>query len=258
MRPAALEYARTYPSQYLGHRPLPPVDREPYAHNILMTPGLEAYWRMNDRDLGTLMRDSRRRFHDGIYSSTNTTAGPALIASDESAGSFQLGPGNNYAYANSWAEVNVPGDATVEFWARLDDITGWRTIIHHNSNTALIVTQIEGQLCLAVREEPLTVLIASTNRIQAGEVHHIVMTHSDNPPSGRIYCDGVDVSGAFTNRAHTGSVGQLQIARNTGGYVDGAPKFVGAIAELALYLRMLTAEEVLKHYRDGTTRRGEQ
>jgi hypothetical protein len=82
-----------------------------------------------------------------------------------------------------------------------------------------------------------------------GEWVHVVASFDGT--TGRLYANGVQVASQQVVGNYAPNTDTIQFC--VGGYFDGSQNpFIGAIDEVALYPTVLTADQILAHYKNGT------
>lgn len=227
---------------------------------------LRSYWKL-DETAGPIYDD---------FISTNDATCEGLVCPLPSV-EDPLDPSINGAQAFSrtrGTRVNVPANAlydwtpssnvSIEFWMRTpasstcqgnqvmigrdaptaeSDLHWWTGCVDDGDKAIFVLTDTDGVGHFAEdgREEPVD--------ITDGNWHHIVAIRLGGAGTLRLYVDGVQAGGTPAND-YTGSFAST--APLNIGWLNYSPSlrfnFDGDVDELAIYSRVLTADEVLQHY----------
>ena len=232
-----------------------------YSQKVLATGGLSNYWRMGDGPGSTLA--------DAKGSSTATLAGgPALGAPGAVAGDNDTAVSFDGVDDSAAANVNLSDTSklTVEFWlkwnafANDDDLALEFTPDYNDTPGGFLVDPNAPQggglfgLGLGQGASRNTAFFA---RPSAGQWHHYALVFDSSAPAGQQiapYVDGQAVS--FTKSASGTGAGPFANSRlffmsrgGTGLSPAGTTLFgAGAMDELAIYKRVLSASEIADQY----------
>lgn len=208
----------------------------------------ELYWRLGEAG-GAVANDSGFYQNPGTYRGGSTRGvDGALAGVTDTAVTFDGTSGfvaSNRQFAN-------PRVYAQELWFRTTTTNGGKLIGFGSSQTGLssnydrhVYMETDGRLTFGVWTGSANT-ITSPGRYNDGEWHHLVTTQSSD--GMRMYVDG----------ALVGTHPQTQAQAYNGYWRVGAdrtwgpqPYFAGTIDEVAVYNRVLTAQEVADHHRIG-------
>jgi len=190
-----------------------------------------SYWKLNDS--GTTAADSADS-NNGTYSGgfTHGEAGPVC---GDTATSFNGSNGKvTVPDANN---LDTDDTFTIEAWVKPSQLGITNGYASKGGSWQAFLTSANQ---IRLYQSGVGTIATSTAAISdTTSWHHVVITKSGS--SVHIYLDGVDVTGAVTNRTLQNTSGAFYIAA-------GASYWHGAIADVALYNYALSAARVGTHH----------
>lgn len=156
---------------------------------------------------------------------------------------------DDYISAGSSDSLNISSNLTMEAWLNPSYTNGNRTIIARDGSYYLSLVNLKPAVYLVGISKPIWV--ATDTALLQNKWSHVVATY--NGTSIKIYVNGVEVK-SLSNL--TGSINStLGKELWVGGRPDlgSAYRFRGSLDEVAVYNRVLSAQEVQDHYRRGAT-----
>jgi PKD repeat protein len=224
-----------------------------YAQDVL-DDSAKTYWRLNEAS-GTTAFDWAG-FNDGLVSGGVTRgAGGAIIGDSNTASTFD---GTDNGLVATRTETPGPDTFTLESWVKTTSTTGGKIIGFGNvpsGGSGLYDRHVymtdAGRLVFGVYLNG-THTITTSATYNDGQWHHIV---AEMGPDGMtFYVDAKRIGrDAATTAGHPYS-GYWRVGGDSiGGWPDqpGSNDFNGAIDEVAVYDKTLTATQVSKHYTDS-------
>jgi Concanavalin A-like lectin/glucanases superfamily len=202
----------------------------PYAQTI-RADGPVSYWRFDEAS-GTKAAD-QIGVNSGTYSGRYALGVPGAIAGDAA---VALNGSSGYVSVPDSASLHTGNTFTIEAWVKLASLglnhgiagKGTYAFYVNTSNRLVLTLSNVGVIATA------TSAIADTTHW-----HYVVATKSG--AAAHLYLDGADVTGPVTNRTITNASVPLRIGSAVG-WLDGA------IDEVAIYAKALTAAQVHSHY----------
>lgn len=209
------------------------------------------YWRLNDT-AGTTAEDSGVTNNDGLLQGGFTLGEEgALVDVDNDAVGVN---GSDGRVSSTNAETN-PLQFSTEAWFKTTTTRGGKIIGFGNSQTSLsnnydrhTVMQNNGTLAFGVwtgRENLATSPLAYND----GQWHHVVSSLS--PDGMQLFVDG-ELVGTNANVDAQDYVGYWKVGGDRVWGGASSNYFEGAVDEVAVYARPLTAEQVQEHYVTGS------
>ncbi len=231
------------------------ANKKTYQQIILGTPGLVAYWPLNETT-GAVAYDLSGNGNNGTYEGSIVLAdyaGPAGAG-----GSCPAFNGTN-AYVNGTqlltaatasvtleAWVNFEGNASPKGGCFLKNGGGTNGYASGNGSDSF---DTAGNNFVGIYENVTWNLPSTTMPIPTSGWNHCVIVIGANSESS-FYLNGV-LGGTNSNASMNTPTAGWQI-----GYDDNSSSpdryFIGALAQVALYTSALTAAEILSHYQAGT------
>jgi hypothetical protein len=201
-------------------------------------PDLVAWWRAEQN------ADDTQGTHEGSWISETGGAGKPKYATGK--------VGSAFDFASTLSRVQVPDDAELDF-ASAFSIDAWISLVGPAGTGPIFQKMTAGAkdgVMLEVFQGKLRLTVGGarvSNRddvpLAPGKFVHVAATFTA-PGALKVYIDGADATGAITGPTDAGA------PTNTLPIVIGADSeqnanhFPGAVDELALYKRALTAQEV--------------
>jgi hypothetical protein len=185
--------------------------------------------------------------YDGTYINTPTLGVVGALTGDADTG---------VEFNGSSQRVSVPdGSATdigdfpwsIEAWAKRDVTGVFHCISDKGVGMPWFGVSDTNKLSLYVNSGPKVVEQTGTFPTDA-YYHHCVVTFDGT--TAKLYIDGADVSGTTTDSTFTNNASVLGVGANFAGTAEW---WNGKLDEYALYKSVLSAAQVYKHYRSGTS-----
>jgi hypothetical protein len=159
---------------------------------------------------------------------------------------------DDYVDFGNSAELDLPYGRSISAWIKPDTISGsYNVIVAKNLWGYSLMLTSSGKLAGFVAGNPISdqSYSASTQAVTIGQWQHVAMTFDNNDKKIRLYINGTEVSSYSSQTTMTGNPGStssfnLCIGSNRG--VDSY--FEGAIDEVSIYSKTLTASEVYDIY----------
>ncbi|MCU7934082.1 MAG: hypothetical protein KZQ99_04275, partial [Candidatus Thiodiazotropha sp. (ex Dulcina madagascariensis)] len=196
------------------------------------------YWKFDETE-GLVATDVSGNGLDGYYNTAVGLGNPGAVTGGGTAASFDGASGTLADLGNSGSLQFDNG--TVEAWINTGNAGSYnRTILAKHNAFGLYLAN--NQL-VAIDWSSNTTLESGVN-LADGQWHHVSMTFESGVASGtRLYVDGVETAVGTTQVA--GHDASLKVG---GGLNNGAGNnFTGLIDEVALFDRVLTAEQIQRH-----------
>jgi hypothetical protein len=230
------------------------VDKAPYDgpyRELVMSHGPIAYWRLGE-SAGVTAADETGT-HDATYTNAPTLGEPGIMQDGfgDTATDF-VAASSEYVAGSDWATMDfVSGPFSIEAWFSGDALSASYEIIIEKKQSGGSILGWE----LVVQSSGVSFVddgapagyVVKSGALVSGDSYHVVVT-SDQTTT-RLYLNGgeVDVdTGGLTITANTELV---SIARDTSA---AGFNFDGTIDEVAIYDRVLSAQEIADHYAVGT------
>lgn len=216
--------------------------------------GLIAHWSFNE-GIGTQAGDFSGTGNHGTLQSFSE---PPTATSGWGAGRF--GTGLNFDGTNDYISTTIqytnPNPFTISGWFKTTSASGRKIIGFENTQTGTGGSQYDRHIYMGTDGKiyfgwypgsPATV--ASTNALNDGQWHHFLATH--NGSTGQLFIDGVSQgtnTGAPQSYSGYWRLGGFKLATWTNA---GDGYFVGAVDDVRIYNRVLSAEERAVLFRAG-------
>jgi large repetitive protein len=227
----------------------------------VMTDGPAGYWRMEEAEGATIAVDSSGNGHDGEYlAGTELRLPGALNVAQASDENFSVGRPTGFDHlwtADPFAATAATTAVTCECWVYIEsygagsDVGMWGIfrggVANETHNYLLWVwgaafPSLQGQAQLFGSDgSTRPALTELTPILSLNEWHHLVATYSSTG-GGDIYLDGV----AATHKAPIGALNASGVTTTSVSAWAGA-----RVDEVAVYLDVLSADDVLRHYNAG-------
>jgi hypothetical protein len=218
------------PGSFRERAPQPPPA---YRHAVTCDKPA-AYWRLGERR-GTAARDEASS-NPGSYSGSPRLGVPGALSGDADTAVDLSGGGRVETTWQVWSPE------TVELWLRTT--TAAEAAVFSNRDAdgrhVFVGTSSDGRAQVIDGGPPLV----SSQRVDDGRWHHLVYTH--HARKGILYVDGRESASASWER--------LAFVAPTSIGFDASLQtyFRGAVDEVAIYYRVLSTEDVERHYRAAT------
>lgn len=246
----ALALASTLPPDASASRSGCPSSWSNYRSHILATPGVSAYWRLDEAS-GSAICDSSDGgngvFQDGTITGTHTLAqGGAVVGDSNSAIAFG-GVNNGYVTVPNHSSLNPSNNSfSVEVWIDPSNTLQWPTIARK-----------QGQYWLRGVGKPVqfriwtgasTYVDVTTPDVLAGGVwSHLVATYDGS--TARIYHNGVQVASQVVGATVPITTNPLYIGSSGPGSTDAV---AGRLDETAFYRNTaLSSSTAVEHNKVG-------
>lgn len=214
----------------------------------------DAYWRLGEKE-GTQLLDSSGRDQHGTYLGGFATLGvPGALRgagageSENTAVRFDGG----YAEVPSSDTVSPDGAYTVEAWVRAERLLGGdgQGIVEKYSAPANLGFALRLDGAGRVQAFNLgasgSAAVTGATVVSTGSWHHVAVTYDGAELA--VFLDGSLDASASTSVAPATGPATLKIGARGD---DAAQRWPGALDEVALYSRALSAEDVAAHHRAG-------
>ena len=209
---------------------------------------LVAFWSLDDASWsgnGDIMDDSpNANDGDPINSAVN-------IAGGKKGKHFADAATNQYLRFASSASLRINGDLTLACWFKSSDAAqAQQDLISPNTadvNKNYCMRIEAGVLKYIQGNETLTDDLSSTVGVCDGVYHHLVITIAH--PTCTFYVDGANVKEETTQFTPVQDATTIFVSNGAASTIDGA------IDQIGIWERVLTAEEVLALYNSGIGRR---
>ncbi|OGO54947.1 MAG: hypothetical protein A2V85_11230 [Chloroflexi bacterium RBG_16_72_14] len=219
----------------------PPVSSYP---DTVVADGPVAYWRLGET-AGIVANDTVGT-RSGWYGGTLTRGVTGALAADDD-GAVSLDGASGYVGVPSSSAPRLGnGPLSVEFWVKRKSATGTHPVIDAGPGAYQITfSSSTGKLTVS-RNGGGIIVAESTATTDTTTWHHYVFTKDGS--AVKLYRDGVDVTGAVTNRTLANATKNFWIGR----WDDGTRYGNVVVDEVALYATVLTPAEVSAHFVAGT------
>ena len=194
--------------------------------------------------------DSSGNGHNG------TLQGAATYTTGAVAGAFSLSVAADFVQVPNHPALNFAGDFSIDAWVNTTNTTT-AAIIDKRTGTANNPTGYHlflfgGQLGFQLADgSPFLNHLAPPPAINNGTWHHVAVTIArTSPTGGRLYVDGVLVL-TFDPTTRPGSIANAANLRIGQRYLTATQDFKGAIDEVELFDRAITAQEIQSIFNAG-------
>jgi Concanavalin A-like lectin/glucanases superfamily len=221
-----------------------------YFQDVRREPTLVCFWRCNESAGSPYAYDYGARYNLNALLDGDPATGPALIQSDETAGSYVFGGAGVNGTVPDIDPLHVVGDVSLEAWV----------IPYAASQTKMIVGKMGSSgddagpysLGLAAGLPVLSLGDGSSQASVTGSVAPIVgipshVAATSFRGSMTVYLNGVAVGAAVLGAQAVADAAQPLYF----GSIGSATGFDGLVGEVALYSGALSAARVLKHFNVG-------
>ena len=197
---------------------------------------------------------------NGTYNASIVQGGdPLYIGGDSDVAADFQGTGNNQFVSipdSSLINVGVHDERTVELVFNADNVTS-RQVLYEEGGTVncFCVYVQDGKLYVNGRDQGAWGPVDIHADIEVGETYHVAFTFDYPNRTFKGYLNGEEIGEASVNAifpAHTGNIG-IGGMNNDAYFHDGPQSgngltFNGRIADVALYGRALSADDIKQHY----------
>lgn len=220
-----------------------------YEH-LIKSHGPTSYWRLGENAAtGTAVDEMGT--NDGTYTGTCTSTTGLLSGSTNRA----IDVANTTAGSTGAHYVNVPdsdslttADMSIELWVSTDDTTFAGFASKHNE--WLLGVYFGFWFFQIFNTSGASHKQAVASPASPSGTHHLVATWKDSTGRIEIYVDGVVAHSHTTAGTGTRATNQTTPLRIGG--TNSSLALNGRVDEVAYYARVLTAEEILEHYQEGS------
>jgi uncharacterized delta-60 repeat protein len=210
-----------------------------YRREVLGTSGLVSYWRLGETS-GTAALDAGGANTGGFRNGVLLGQPSALLQDADPSAGFD--GSNDYVHVADHASLDTGDRFTLEAWVKRSQTS---------SSTKAVLSKGSGSWRLSFTNNVLTlgkggsgtIAKAAVSTIDTTGFHHFVATKSG--ATVRLYIDGIDRTGAVTNR----TIANTSAALNIGRYTSGSDYCPGLIDEVAIYNVALGAAQVQQHFK---------
>ena len=210
-----------------------------YRTEVLGTSGLVSYWRLGETS-GTTAADSkganRGRYRNGV-----ALGRPSALLHDANP-SAGFDSANDYVGVADHASLDSGDSFTLEAWVKRSSASHATNTVLSKGSSCWRLSFVNNVLTLT-KSGSGTVATASVPTTDTSGFHHVVAAKSGG--TVRLYIDGVDRTGAVTNRTIASSSPGPNIGRHTA----GTEYFAGLIDEAAIYNAALGEAQVQQHFK---------
>lgn len=208
-----------------------------YTPNVTPPPstGTAAVYRLNE-NTGAVIGDTSGNGNHGTITAATWTPGKS--------GSALLFAGAGFVTIPDALALDIIGPGTISAWVRLTELGRWHGIIAKgNANTSAahnysIEVSNSNRAEFSIGNGTAALVVAPTQTIAQGVWTHLALTWDGTTVSG--YLDGVLRASAIQNLTPAGNTSPLWI----GQYGGGSDRTVGAIDDVRIYTRALSAAEI--------------
>jgi len=207
--------------------------------------GLVAYYRLDDSDATTTVRDVTGNHNDGTL-----TNGAEIVNNLGKALKF-TNSGDHMALTASNGLDFGTGDFSIEAWIRLDQVGVNQAIIDNRGATDfqgyLVGVGADNKLRLGFSDgaDGTTINHSGSATLSAGQWYHVAVT-LDRDGDAQIYLDGVadGTTVSIAGETQTVGTGAIQVGRESSASGTAFTQFKGAMADLRFWNDVRTAAEI--------------
>ena len=229
------------------------------SHPLQAEEGLLLHYAF-DEGAGEVVRDKSGHGHDGKIVRSPGSAGKAEWVQEKNRKVLRL-DGNTYIEAGTKANAMMGQRGTLETWCLPEEIGGGLISWHSGPNwpdQRLVLgfftyrdSRLIGVLANGVESTPSSRFLYL---VEKGKWTHLAMTFGDRePPSINLFVNGECVCTIPQIVSPDLKDVPLRVGRNVG---LGGANFLGRMAEVRIYNRALSADEVGRHFTAGVQRLG--
>ncbi|MEE9355422.1 MAG: LamG-like jellyroll fold domain-containing protein, partial [Methylococcaceae bacterium] len=225
---------------------------------VMITPsGLENYWQLDESNSST--------YQDliSMTDATCTDCPASVVGLVNGAQQFNGATNELNVASNSSLDFAVDGRFSIEFWIKKDTacVAGEAVIGRYDTATQLnwwVGCESGNPVFYLFDKSGSGQALIGTSILDDAQWHHIVAIRDGITGENRLYFDGMlEASSAVS---YTNGFDSFTADLNIGWLNDGNMDyhFAGIIDEVAIHDRVMTVDEVQRHYNDGTVglRRG--
>ena len=220
----------------------------------------DAYWRLSDVGFGTA-EDISGNGYNGTITGTPGIVQPGAIAGDTGAASSYIRGNPDYiavttmgsfgssmatCSASCWVRTSNTSDIMHIFGATNTaggDGTNWRLLLNADQNGTLSSGKVE---CLlrASNSKRLRGATSSATSVNNGGWHHVALVCVASTNTLTFYVDGTAQSTSYKFQETAATFNNLNPAMELGRQNNGANPYTGDLAEVAMWTRALTQQEI--------------
>lgn len=219
-----------------------------YPVNLIQDVGPVGYWRLDDPTGATTAYDS------SPWATATYPKVPGTVNGTVTFGTSGAMPGSTgatfdgstgYILVNNTSSLQRVGDLTVELWVKPASLAAAQALVSKGAGGEYhVVLNTNGSVSFQFGTYNTVVVPAST--IAVGSWYHLVITRRAVDKTIKAYVNGTSrYSGTYTT-APTASSSGVRIGASSPS--PPAQFFSGALDEVAIYARPLTAAQVSSHY----------
>lgn len=232
----------------------PTAPSSPWAEAVGATPGLAAWWRLDERE-GTVAAD-RAGDNDGAYAPGVRLGATGLIAGDPDTAIALDARGE--AYVDAGDVLDFPGFApfTVEAWIAPGEFQSpyprilQKDGVDENGNRQgylVYLNKETGKLGFERWRDGEADVVTTPDPIAIDRPIHVAATYDGS--TMRLFLDGALVAEGAAQRDLSDNAFGLRLGARS----DGESPFFGILDEVAVYGAALDADTVAAHYAAGTS-----
>lgn len=198
------------------------------------------YWRLGESSGTQATNQQNTRHGTYINSPTLGVAGP--LADGNTA--VTLNGTDEYITVADNAAYDFTGNFSFEVWIKWSGVNGTFGDYIISKGSQVPALWLDTNEFLTLSQTDVGDVVKANTAITDTNWHHVVVTW--NGTTGKIYLDGMDVSGSTTSRTFVANSTNLVIGAK---YPFGADSpFHGSVDEVAIYNTALTSTRALAHY----------
>lgn len=234
----------------------PSAQTDGYATLVEATPGLAAYWRLDEAS-GATAADRSGEGNDADYGPGVALDEPGLIGAANAAVALD-GTADAYLDAGDVLDFAAGAPFTLEAWIQPDEFaTPYpRLLMKEATDEAgnrqgylLYISKETGRLGFERWRDGEANVVTTIDPIPLGEVTHVVAIYDGQ--AMRLYIDGEGVAEVPAGLGLSDTPFPFRI----GARADSGSPFAGVVDEVAVYQTALTAETIRDHFRAGSAGR---